>query len=138
MHKFQIIFISLILMSHSNSALKVPIALRPLLNIINCLYWAGGCRQTSTLILFHLSAAFNNIYHSILIERLYTFIEQSDTVLNLFHSYLSNSIKFVYSGGSHYDFSFVQYKVPELSTQSFQFWDLSQTQASWDLSQFVC
>lgn len=57
-----------------------------------------GHEKLSILVLLDLSAAFDTIYHSILLDRLHNMIGHSGTVFNWFKSFLTN-INFIVSQG---------------------------------------
>ncbi len=70
-------------------------ALVRVLNYLLIIADSGAC---GLLVLLDLSAAFDTICHSILMNRLHRWISLSETVLSWFKSYLSQRSQFVYLG----------------------------------------
>ena len=66
-----------------------------LIRVINDMLMTSDMGSPSVLVLLDLSAAFNTIDHSVLINRLEHLVGLSGTVLSWFRSYLSNRFQFV-------------------------------------------
>lgn len=71
-----------------------------LVKITNDLLMAADSGKISILILLDLSAAFDTVSHSILLNRLTTHLNITGSALSWFHSYLSNRLQFVSMHGS--------------------------------------
>ncbi len=80
-----------------NLGLGLDTALR-LLRVLNDLLIIADSGACGILVLLDLSAAFDTICHSILLDRLHRWIGLSGTVLSWFKSYLSQRSQFVYLG----------------------------------------
>ncbi len=72
-----------------------------------------GC--ISLLVLLELSAAFNTIYHDILIDRIQNYMGNQGQALRWFRSYLSDRYHFVHLNGESSHIKPVKYGVPQVS-----------------------
>lgn len=81
--------------------------------MIDYLCQAIDLGQASILILVDLSSALDATRHSLLFERICTYIGLFDTALNWFSPYLSEHLRSVYSGDSHFKSVFARHKVPQ-------------------------
>uniref|UniRef100_A0A3B3HB31 Reverse transcriptase domain-containing protein n=1 Tax=Oryzias latipes TaxID=8090 RepID=A0A3B3HB31_ORYLA len=71
-----------------------------LLRVMNDLLMAADSGKISILVLLDLSAAFDTVDHSILLQRLKSWVGFSGTVFNWFYSYLSDRFFNVFIGNS--------------------------------------
>ncbi len=84
-----------------------------LLKMTNDLLLASDQSCISLLVLLDLSAAFDNIDHDILIDRLQNYSGIQGHSLRWFRSYLSDRYHFVYLNGEASQLSPVKYGVPQ-------------------------
>ncbi len=84
-----------------------------LVKITNDLLLASDQGCISLLVLLDLSAAFDNIDHDILIDRLQNYTGIQGQALRWFRSYLSDRYQFVYLNGEASQLSPVKYGVPQ-------------------------
>ncbi len=76
----------------------IPSTETALVRVLNDLLIIADSGACGILVLLDLSAAFDTICHSILLDRLHGWIGLSGTVLSWFKSYLSKRSQFVYLG----------------------------------------
>ncbi|XP_041642854.1 uncharacterized protein LOC121509496, partial [Cheilinus undulatus] len=84
-----------------------------LIKITNDLLTAADSGHISLLILLDLTAAFDTISHTVLLDRLSHHLGITDTALSWFHSYLSQRKQFVTIGTSHSSPAPVNQGVPQ-------------------------
>ena len=84
-----------------------------LLRIHNDLILASDRHEVSALVLLDVSAAFDTIYHQILLTRLATHFVFSATALCILESYLSNRFQFLNIDGQSYPPSKIITGVPQ-------------------------
>ncbi len=84
-----------------------------LAKITNDLLLASDQGCISLLVLLDLSAAFDTIYHDILIDRLQNYTGVQGQALRWFISYLSDRYHFVYLHGEASQLSPVKYGIPQ-------------------------
>ncbi|KAK5918591.1 hypothetical protein CgunFtcFv8_003341 [Champsocephalus gunnari] len=84
-----------------------------LIKITNDLLIAADSGSITTLILLDLSAAFDTISHNILLTRLSELLGLTDSVLSLFHSYLSDRTQFVTHAACSSPCASVNHGVPQ-------------------------
>lgn len=84
-----------------------------LLRVTSDLLMAADEGMCSILVLLDLSAAFDMIDHSILLERLRHWVGISGTAFNWFYSYLTNRKYYVSAKNWVFAFSTIKYGVPQ-------------------------
>lgn len=84
-----------------------------LIRVVNDLLIAADSGACSILVLLDLSAAFDTICHSLLLDRLENWLGLSGAVLNWFRSYLTNRAQFVGLGNYNSDTVPVRQGVPQ-------------------------